>query len=277
MENSQQKINWFPGHMKKATDQIGQILKSVDVVIEVVDARGVNLTSNHELETLIGSKPLLQVALKSDLVDIKTFTNKPNLVYASKYDMNLVKVIIKKLEAITASKTAKNKAKGLLVSNYQVMIIGLPNVGKTSLINTLIKKSHLRVENRPGVTKKISQVKLNDRFNLLDTPGILFKKIDEFNVGAKLVLMGIIKPEVVPLNEVMLFGYRYLTKHYLALITKFYQFEIDENYEFFLERLASKRKFLLKGNQLDYDRAQQTFFSDLTSGKIGKINFEYEI
>lgn len=276
MEQVEQKINWFPGHMKKATDQIKKILKTVDVVIEVVDARAVNLTSNWQLQALVNSKPILQIALKNDLAKPEEVTAKTNFVYANKFDRQLVKKVLQKLEIITAAKTANFQRKGLMSIHYQVMVIGLPNVGKSTLINCLINKKQIRVENRPGVTKNVTRVKLNEKFSLLDTPGILFKRIDDFATGAKLVLMGIIKPEVTPFHAVMTFAYNYFKVNYLALLNHAYQVNGNDDYEIFLTKIAAKRKFMLKHDIYDLQRAEQSFYHDVVNGKLGKISFEHE-
>lgn len=276
MEQAEQKINWFPGHMKKATDQIKKILKSVDVVIEVVDARAVHLTSNWQLQALVNNKPILQIALKNDLAKPEAVSAKTNFVYANKFDHQLAKKVLQKLEIITARKTANFQRKGLMLIHYQVMVIGLPNVGKSTLINCLINKKQIRVENRPGVTKNVTRIKLNEKFSLLDTPGILFKRIDDFATGAKLVLMGIIKPEVMPFHAVMTFAYNYFKVNYLALLNHAYQVNGNDDYEIFLTKIAMKRKFMLKHDIYDLQRAEQSFYHDVVNGKLGKISFEHE-
>lgn len=261
--------------MKKATEAIDLVKKNIDVILEVIDARGINISTNYELLNIIGNKPLVRVALKTDLADLSnTKFDYSNLLCLSKYEKNVRNKILNQLEKITKVKTEKLKSKGLLLPHYNIMVIGLPNVGKSTIINILTKKIKAKAENRPGVTKKITWIKLNDKFSLFDTPGVFFKKIDEFDVGAKLTLMGIIKPEVVPLNDILVWGFNYLKTFYYHELKAYYHFGEDLNYENFLINLAKVRKFLSQKNNWDLERAQQSFFNDLVNGLICKINYE---
>lgn len=260
--------------MKKATEAIDLAKKNIDVVLEIIDARGINISTNHELLNVLGNKPLVRIALKTDLADLNTKSDSLNLLYLSKYEKNARNKILNQLELITKTKTEKLKSKGLLLPHYNVMVIGLPNIGKSTIINILTKKIKAKAENRPGVTKKITWIKLNDKFSLFDTPGVLFKKIDQFETGAKLTLMGIIKPEVVPLSDILLWGFNYLKTFYYHELKAYYHFDGELNYENFLVNLAKLRKFLLQKNNWDLERAQQSFFNDLVSGLICKINYE---
>lgn len=269
-----QKINWFPGHMKKATEAINLSKKNIDIILEIIDARGVNISTNHELIDIFANKPLLRVALKTDLADLNTKFILPNLLYLSKYEKNARNKILNQLEAITKNKTEKLKSKGLLLPHYNVMVVGLPNVGKSTIINILTKKIKAKAENRPGVTKKITWIKLNDKFSLFDTPGIFFKKIEQFDVGAKLTLMGIIKSEIVPLSDILFWAFNYLKTFYYQQLKTYYHFDKDLDYESFLINLAKLRNFVLQKNICDLERAQQSFFSDLVNGLVCKINYE---
>lgn len=269
-----QKINWFPGHMKKATEAINLAKKNIDLILEIIDARGVNISTNHELLNIFTNKPLVRVALKTDLADLNIKPVLPDLLYLSKYEKNARNKILNQIEAITKTKTENLKSKGLLLPHYNIMVVGLPNVGKSTIINILTKKIKTKTENRPGVTKKITWIKLNDKFSLFDTPGILFKKIDQFDVGAKLTLMGIIKPEVVPLSDILVWGFNYLKTFYYHQLKTYYHFDEDLDYEPFLMNIAKLRNFVLQKNIYDLDRAQKSFFNDLLNGLICKINYE---
>ncbi|WP_162150904.1 ribosome biogenesis GTPase YlqF [Mycoplasmoides pirum] len=261
--------------MKIATDAILNMNKQIDLILEVVDARGIHISSNTDLLKLLPNKPIVKLALKSDLSDLN-LVNKSNLIFASKFQKNLRSILLNSFKHLMHEKTLKFKNKGLLLPNYNIVVIGLPNVGKSTIINILANKIKAKTENRPGVTKSVSTIKLNEMFNLIDTPGILFKKIDDFEVGAKLTLMGIIKSNVVPLDDILFFAYNYLKTNYVSLLKDYIlNFDLDDQYEDFLIKLATKRNFISIKNKLDLQKTAETFFNNLTNGNIGKLNYEH--
>lgn len=261
--------------MKVASDAIKLMSKKVDLILNVVDARGPLISSNSELLTLLPNKPIVKLALKSDLSDLNFLDYENKIIFANKYQNNLRALILNELKKQMQEKTFKLKAKGLLLPNYNVAIIGLPNVGKSTIINILLKKNRVKTENRPGVTKSISLIKLNEMFNLIDTPGVLFKKINNFEIGAKLTLMGIIKNNVVPLNEILFWSFEYLKKHYYDLLQNYLiSFTNKMKFEEFLMELAKKRNFVLNKQKLNLEKSLETFFNDLINGNLGKVSYE---
>lgn len=270
------KINWFPGHMKVATDAIKNICTKVDAVLEVVDSRGIEISSNNDLRSLIPNRPIIKIALKNDLADdVGHSCQNENIVFANKYQKNLRNLILQKLNNVMQEKTQKLKNKGLLLPNYNIAVIGLPNVGKSTLINVLVKRTKAKVENRPGVTRSIMTIKLNEMFNLLDTPGVLYKKIEDFEVGAKLTLMGIIKSDVVPLHDILVWAYDFLINKYPNLLMAYCPgWQVEWDYELFLTAIAKKRNLVISGGQYDLNHASQIFYQDIMNGTIGKLNYE---
>jgi len=272
-ENKVTKINWFPGHMRKATNEIINKLKIVDLVIEVVDSRAINSSSNDELRKLFGNKKIIKIALKQDLADIRK-NDDEDIIYGSLLDKNFKNKINRTLYNIMEEKMNKLKSKGMINPKFMVMVIGLPNVGKSSLINYMAPKKTLKVENRPGVTKAQQYRSINKNFNLLDTPGILDKKIRNIETGYKLALINCIKKEVLPIDEVLEWGYNYLTKYYYNAISKYYSYDEMYNYNEFINYLCKKYHYLMDNNELDVNRAIGTFYRDLINCKITRINYE---
>lgn len=279
MKDSQnQPINWFPGHMKKATDEIANIIKSVDLVLEVVDARCINSSSNEELLTIVKPKPVLKIALKADLADLnrlKDNYNKEPILIGSLKDKDFKKQIIGKMHLMMAEKTSKYLKKGLVIPKYLVLVVGLPNVGKSSLINFLQSKKRLKVENRPGVTKNQSISVIDQNFNLIDTPGILFKKIHDLQTAYKLCLINCIKKEVFNLEDVLKFAFLKIQnqKNFEKL---FFFYKTEQTYDFyeFANFVCSKYQFILNQNEYDYERFYNLFYNDLSLAKIFKINWD---
>jgi ribosome biogenesis GTPase A len=194
-------INWFPGHMAKSLRDI-QSIKNLDIVIEVVDARCINLSSNLELSKTF-HKPKLTIALKSDLADIVVVNSRDDLLIGSIKNRHFKQKIIGKLDAIFSKKKQELKQRGLINPQFYGIVVGLPNVGKSSLINFLATKTKLIVANKPGVTRTKQLIKINNSYFLYDTPGILFKKITNDIDGYKLALVGVIRREVLPLTEIV--------------------------------------------------------------------------
>ncbi|QEX47545.1 ribosome biogenesis GTPase YlqF [Mycoplasmoides gallisepticum] len=268
------KINWFPGHMKKTLDDINKIKKHIDLVIQVLDARAINLTSNPDLLGIFKQKKIINVALKSDLADLSYQYDSETIVTNIK-DHQFSNFLLNKLHQILSDKIKRLQAKGLVTPHFNIMVIGLPNIGKSSLINKLIKKNHNKVENKAGVTKRQTFVKLNKNFTLYDTPGVLYKRIDDFILGAKLSLLNVINLEVIPMQEVLSFAYSYLNQYYHNQLLEWAKQEIiPEQFHEFIEQYAHKKGFLNKNNAIDLNATYMNFYQDISLAKIAKVNYE---
>ena len=267
-----QKINWFPGHMKKATQDILSKLKYVDLIVEVIDARCINSSSNNELITLIQNKPIVKIALKNDLSILNEQYESSLIITNTKH--NNRNKIIDVFYNILSEKIDKYHKKGLVNPKFVIMVVGLPNVGKSSLINLLKNKNHLVSKNLPGVTKNLNLVNINKNFDLIDTPGILFKNIVDDNVGYKLALINCIKKDVLILEHVIKFGFDYYFKNHYQQLKTFYNIDDFQNYDEFILLISNRYKYYSKSNSIDYYRLENRLYNDFINCKICKVNLD---
>lgn len=264
-------INWFPGHMNKATKKIREI-KPLDLIIEVVDARAIESSKNNELTTIL-NKPVLTIATKSDLATKK---GNDSVLIGSVNDKSFREVIIKKLYKMFEQKINKLKEKGLFKPIFYIMVVGLPNVGKTSLINLLAKNKKLEVQNKPGVTRSCQLIKVNENFFVYDTPGVMMKKINEEKVGFILCLLNIIRSDIIPLDEVSEWAFNFYKNNYPKQMESFFFLKDISNLskdDFFIQ-VANKYGFILKQGGVDIKRSMQFFLNTIKEGKICKVNYE---
>ncbi len=268
------KINWFPGHMKKATTNVLESVKNVDLVIEVVDSRAINLSSiASELKI---NKPILRVALKSDLCDTKTL-DKSGVLIGSILDKSFYTTIINKINNCLGEKRERLVKKGLVNPIFYVMVVGLPNVGKSSLINFLARKNLVTAKNMAGVTKKQNTLKISDNLYVQDNPGIMFKNIVDINVGYKLALAHCIKKEILPIHDVCEFAYNFFMNNYTeAMVDKFSIVDTSMPFDSFIEFVSLKNNYIISQNKIDYDRFYNYFFNECTNGEICKVNYEID-
>ncbi len=265
-------INWFPGHMAKANRKILESLSKVDLVLEVVDARAVNATSNPAFNKL--NKPVLKVALKADIADIQNIKWQPNLIIGSTKNAGFKKVLLSAINNALAPLKARKIAKGIKKPTFCLMVVGLPNVGKSSLINFLANKKITAVGNMPAITKKQTILKISDNLYLQDNPGIFFKNVEKAEEGYVLALVNTVKRTSLPLNEVNEWCYNYLLNHYFKELNSYFQLDFVYNYNDFIKFFATKRHFIMSNNQPDISRAEETLFDEFVNGKICKLNYE---
>lgn len=274
MENNINKINWFPGHMKKATDEIKHKITDVDLIIEILDARAINVSSNPELLKIANGKPILKVALKHDLSDISTNTGDiTNLIIGSIKHLEFKKIILKKIYEILDAKIQRLKNKGVQNPQFLIMVVGIPNVGKSSFINFLAPKNSLKVQNRAGVTKNQTTRKINEYLFLIDTPGVLVKNIVSIEEGYQLAIINCINKDILPMHDVIKYCYEYLYANYCSQLSKYFNFKITDDFVCFIDSLCENYKFKLTGNEFDYDRAYETLFNLISNGHVAKIHF----
>ncbi|QSE76058.1 ribosome biogenesis GTPase YlqF [Lactococcus taiwanensis] len=270
-------IQWFPGHMSKARRQVQENLKYVDFVIELVDARLPISSRNPMLDQIIGDKPRIIALNKADLADsnsvaqwIEYFEEQGFVTLAinskEEYTAKRLTVAAKRL---MAEKVAHDKERGIANTTLRTMIIGIPNAGKSTLMNRLAGKKVAVTGNRPGVTKGQQWIRTNKELELLDTPGILWPKFEDQLVGLKLALTGAIKDDLLPMDEVTIFGLKYFITHYPTLTLKRYRIT-EEDLELSTPELimALTQRF---GFRDDYDRFYAMFVKDVRDGKLGSF------
>lgn len=275
-------IHWYPGHMKKAQIEVENKLKVVDAVIELLDARIPLSSRNETLYKITQSKKRLVVLTKNDLADDKE--TEKWIEYFKKIgfavifaDLNKdfdIKRIVKIAETLGENKWEKEIKRGMKPQPVRAMVIGIPNVGKSTFINKLAKRHAASVQNKPGHTKSQQWIKVSDKFELLDTPGILPSSYEDNNKALNLALVGSINENILPDEELSTYAYKFLYEKYNEnLLIRFsYLKEVNDPYKAF-QLIAQKRGYLLKGKE-DIDKAYKVFLNELKNGNIGKITFE---
>lgn len=280
MQNSKQ-IQWFPGHMTKAKRQMEENLKKVDFVIEIRDARIPDASKNPMLDSIIQSKPRLIILSKKDKADpeitkdwVRFLENDNVKVLAlDLIHENYKPAIIQASKELCANFIEKQKRRGIKPRALRAMVCGIPNVGKSTMINTLAKRKAAMTADRPGVTKSLQWIKLGKDLELLDTPGVLWPKFEDQSIGLKLALLGSIRDEVVTMDELALFSIEWLMQNKPEILKSVYDIEIKETPWQTLEQIAYKRGYLQKG-QVDENRLMISFVKDMRSNKCGMITWE---
>ncbi len=275
---------WYPGHMTKAVRQMQEDIKLIDLVIEVIDARIPISSRNPDIDKLAANKSRVIIMNKSDLSDPKTNALwkthfEDSGIYVLEADSRNGKSLNKLNDLIKqscAQKIERDRKRGIINRPLRAMVVGIPNVGKSTFINSFAGKACAKTGNKPGVTKGKQWIKLNKNLELLDTPGILWPKFDSPEVGEHLALIGSINDEIINLDELCISGIRFLIDEYPALLKDRYSSELDYNkkeYEI-LEDMALSRNLIAKGGVADTDRMASMFLDDLRSGKIGRVSIE---
>lgn len=273
-------INWFPGHMAKATREIKEKLNLVDMVIELCDARAPLASVNPVVKQLLNNKYYLKVMTKIDLADEKESIKYKNdfeakgipCVFVNLNNKDSIKPITSKIKEVARPIIEKDLKRGLKPRNIRVMIVGIPNVGKSTLINLLAKRKSAPVGNTPGFTRAQKWVHC-DGFDLLDTPGILWPNLTENNAGIKLALIGCIKEEILPRLDLIKYALEYLNLNYSEVLYEKYGIVYTDANDY-LEKFAMTKGHLLKNNEVDIMRSASLILNDLKNGRIGKITIE---
>ena len=277
-------IQWYPGHMAKAKRQVSEQLKKVDVVFELVDARIPYSSRNPMIDDVIKQKPRVVILNKKDRTNLKElekweiyFKNEGFYPVAvdAKHGKNLKNVEVEAIKA-TQEKFDREKAKGLKPRAIRAMIVGIPNVGKSTLINKLAKRSIAETGNKPGVTKQQQWIKVGKSLQLLDTPGILWPKFEDEEVGKKLSLTGAIKDSIVHLDEVAIYGLNFMIKHDVSALKRHYNIDTHEDAEIldWFDAIGRRRGLLQKGNEVDYESVIELIINDMRNAKIGTYCFD---
>jgi ribosome biogenesis GTPase A len=271
-------INWYPGHMHKTRKQITESLNQTDVIIELLDARIPSSSRNPLINELVKDKKRIIIINKSDLADpfvTKKWTN-----------------FFNDHEGITAyslsSTIDKNPGRFINISRelcknevwftrrpVRAMIAGIPNVGKSTLINKIHGKKKAEVSNKPAVTKRFQRVSISKGFELIDTPGVLWPKFEDQTVGYKLAILGSIKDSILDIQDIARFAYIYMEGHYKERLEKRFNIEeLPEEPQEGITLIGKKRGFLLKGSSIDYDRACRLLIQEIRDGKLGTLSFD---
>lgn len=273
---------WYPGHMTKAKRMMQEDIKLIDLVIEIIDARVPLSSRNPDIDELGKNKARLIILNKSDLADEKKndawaawfqgkgcFTAKVNARSGAG-----MKKIQDTIQEACKEKIERDSKRGIMNRPVRAMVVGIPNAGKSTFINTLAGKACAKTGNKPGVTKGKQWIRLNKNIELLDTPGILWPKFEDQLVGLKLAVVGSIKDELLQSEELAMWLIAYLRKEYAGLLTERYQIEEDGTDLEILERIAQSRGCRLKGNLPDYPKTAALIVEDFRSGRLGRITLE---
>lgn len=278
-------INWYPGHMVKTKRNIQEKIDLIDVVFEVIDARIPYSSKNKDIDTIVKSKPKIIIMTKIDLCDqkktnewIKYYEKLGNIVIPVDLTNNYnVDKIYKEIDKIAISLTEKRKKQGLQPRKVRALIVGIPNVGKSTLINRLVGKKATNVGNKPGITKQLEWIRVNNQVELLDSPGILWPKLDNADVALNLASTTAIKEEILDLEEVSIYIIKKMLKEYPNNIKQRYNLssEIDNETEIvsILDKIGAKIG-AVRNNETNYDKVYATIIKDLREGYLGKITFD---
>ena len=270
--------NWFPGHMKKALNNLKEIIPKCDGVIIICDSRAPLSSISHSLNTMVGNKEKVLIYSKSDLVDMNRLNkilnkNKDNKTKSFVIDLTLKESknkIISYLEKIETKKDKKYLSLNFPKPTKYFAVLGIPNVGKSTLINLLSSNKKAKVENKPGLTKSEPLIKIKDKLFIYDSPGILEPNYLDKNVMLNLALIGSVKDNIFPLDHLSEYLFTHINKLYPNLFKTKYQIACQNYYDFYLE-IAKRNKMYLQNNVLDINRAMHFVINELRNGKLGPI------
>ena len=282
------RIQWYPGHMVKAQNEIKNSLKLIDIVVEVLDARIPVSSRNNNINELVKDKKRIIVLNKYDLADKVEVTKWKNYFEENGNPCILVNANVSENIANLVDEIRiqgkkiydeKNKNKNIKINPiYRVLIVGIPNVGKSTIINKIAKRNAVVASNKPGVTRKNQWIRVGNDIELLDTPGLLMPNLSDNNAGEKLALTGNIKQEIIDIEELAYFGIKDLIEEgYFELLKIHYKLDDnDVNLEYYdiLELIGKKRGCLRSGGNVDVERVSKLILDDIKNGKIGKVCLE---
>lgn len=275
-------FQWYPGHMTKAKRAMQEDIKLVDLVIELVDARAPLSSRNPDIDELGKNKSRIILLNKSDMSDARVndlweayFKDKGFFVLKiNARNGNGLKQVNSLVMEACAAKIERDRKRGIKNRPVRAMVVGIPNVGKSTFINSFAGKACTKTGNKPGVTRGNQWIRLNKNVELLDTPGILWPKFDDQQIGLNLALIGSIKDDILNITELALELIKFLASEYPSSLTERYGFEVNEDMVKNLEEIARARNCLLKGSELDLDKAAVLLLDDFRSGRLGRLTLE---
>ena len=276
-------FQWYPGHMTKAKRMMQENIKLIDLVIELVDARVPLSSRNPDIDELGKNKARLVLLNKSDLAEEKW--NDAWAEYFKAKGYSVVKVNSKKgggiksiqgvIQEACKEKIERDRKRGILNRPVRAMVVGIPNVGKSTFINALAGKAAAKTGNKPGVTKGKQWIRLNKNVELLDTPGILWPKFEDQQVGLKLAFIGSIKDEILNTEELAAELITFMNQNYPGVLEEKYTITVDEDPYVMLHEIAKSRHCLVRGNELDTEKAAILLMDDFRNGRLGRLTVEY--
>ncbi|MBR2067884.1 MAG: ribosome biogenesis GTPase YlqF [Solobacterium sp.] len=288
-ENTQKQfdslnINWYPGHMEKTRRQMEERLRAVDMIIELRDARMPNASINPILKELASGKPRLILLSKSDMADpiatkkwIEALKNEnvACLAVDIMHDSSCAKKIIKEALLLMEKKREAKRAKGIRPRAIRAMACGIPNVGKSTMINRIARKNTVKAADKPGVTKSLTWIHADEELDVLDTPGVLWPKFDDEKIGIVLAALGSINDDILNKKSLAMDTIRIIQNHYPGYLEELYDAEKDANPNGILKALANKRNLKKENDELDTKRAAELFLYELRKGKLGRLTLEH--
>lgn len=276
-------FQWYPGHMTKAKRMMQENIKLIDLVIELVDARAPLASRNPDIDELGRNKSRLILLNKADLAEDRR--NEEWIKYFENQGFFCVKVNSKKggglksvqnvIQEACKEKILRDKKRGILNRPVRAMVVGIPNVGKSTFINSLAGKAAAKTGNRPGVTKGKQWIRLNKQVELLDTPGILWPKFEDQRVGLKLAFIGSMKDEILNVEELGAEFIRFVCRDYPGALADKYAIEENKDAYLCLKEIAESRHCLVRGNELDTEKAAGLLMDDFRNGRLGRMTLEY--
>ncbi len=278
-------IQWFPGHMSKTRRMISENLKLVDVAVELLDARLPLSSRNPEIDKIVDKKPRILVLNKADLAD--ETTTKAWISWFGKKGITAIALdsqsgkgfsaLAPAIDKVMKEKLARDRAKGIGKHSVRLMVVGIPNVGKSSFINRLSGRSAAKTGDRPGITQTKQWIRIAGKYELLDTPGILWPKFEDPEVGKRIAFTGGIKDEIIDVEELACFLLSFLKENHLEKLVARYKItndDVKDDSFTLLERIGQKRGCVISGGEIDTLRAANLLLDDFRSGKIGNITLE---
>ena len=275
-------VQWYPGHMTKAKRQMQEDIKLIDLIIELVDARVPLSSRNPDIDELGKNKSRLILLNKSDLADerqneaLKTYFQAKGF-YVVKVDSRNgsgMKAINNVIQEACKEKIERDRRRGIKNRPIRAMVVGIPNVGKSTFINSLAGKACAKTGNKPGVTKGKQWIRLNKNVELLDTPGILWPKFEDQAVGLKLAFIGSIKDEILQTEELASELVDFINRSYPGVLEEKYAIEHSDDKFEVLEKIAQSRHCLVRGNEFDTEKAAAILLDDFRNGRLGRISLE---
>ena len=279
-------INWFPGHMAKARRQIQENIKLIDIVVELVDSRAPRASKNPMIDEITKNKPRLIVMTKKDLSDERVTKKWLEYYQSLGYhaicvnlkNFNEYQLIIKICKEILKEKLEKEASRGIRPRAMRAMVLGIPNVGKSTFINRLAKRKATITGNRPGVTKAQQIIRVDKDFELFDTPGVLWPKFEDLDTARAIALIGSIKQQILPLDELFIYAIEFLAINYPGKLEERFNISVDLDSDWVekvYEDIAKNRKIKAVRGYTDYDRVTEVFFNELNDASLGKVTWEF--